>query len=566
MRKCSAVILILSLCISAAFSATVSAVEREEDLAAYWSFDEVSGGMIKDLSGNGIHLSVENSGFELEDGFRGKTLRFDANDTTYDAQGDHMKCTTDKLTSLLNGSDAITVTGYIKKYNSNAATNNIPAFKYNPGFGAIMLFPDKDSFAAQVRSSSKDPLAAVRATNVFYATKGVGNNRCGWMQFAFIIDYPSKTVKFYSDGALAFEQAVTNFTADTFTATGSGTLGVGTRFASLDEIKIYSRGLSDEEISKSFPAAVEYDFEDMESGTLVDMTGNRVDGSIGGEVTQAAGVTGNTAYVSQPVELPRSGIISALTRAKFVTVSFWMKLPENPPATVSLIMGRAGNRSSGLEVKIENGKLRIAGRSADADGFSAVDSAATVETLGSDWHHYLMKINYADKNAEIYIDGVLDNSGRMANFSQSMLDCGIAPFTESGNYDTIGAPGILLDSVKMFRRSVDEEEIRELAKELPFSKAEIVHEGTTMKANVQIANQSGEDSVPNAILMFLKYDKAGQQLLDADIAYIPQLPNGGRNKVTLTLENVKDAGEYKFDVLTWDGLTTMASLADNYLR
>lgn len=560
-------IIMICLLVAGTFPLRSAAAQREDGLVAYWSFDEVDGGVVKDLSGNGIDLTVSNPSYQIENGFYGNTLSFDAADTSFDAAATHMQCTTDKLTSLLNGSEAVTVTGYIKKYNSNAATSNIPAFKYQPGFGAIMIFPDKDTFSVQMRSSSSDTLSGITAKNVYYATKGIGNNPCGWMQFAIVFDYAQKTARIYNDGALVAEQDVPNFTKDVFTASGSGTLGIGTRYASLDEIKIYSKSFTDDEIRRSFPPAVEYDFEDTADGVLKNLTGNAAQGVINGDVTETSGVSGKTAYFSQSVSLPQSGIVSALTRARDVAASFWLKLPKDTSAdNITFFAARASNKSVALEIKTVGGKLYVGARSADADKYSAVASASAVNKYDGAWHHCLVTINYASKTAQIYIDGVLDNEGTMANFTKDMLDCGILAYNQVGAEDSIGAPGVLLDSFKLYRRATDADEAAALARELPFAKADISHDGESVNAVVSVANQSGGLSVDNALVVFAKYDAAGQQLLDADIAYIPQLENGGRTEITLRLDGIDNPDDYKFDVLTWDGLTTMASLADNYMN
>lgn len=581
MKRVQAAILMFCLCLATAYHPL--AAETENDLVAYWNFDSIaeeSGAKyIRDLSGNQIDLKLDTTDYQQVDGFRGKAIDINLSLNTtevpltnQDNNAAYMTHTTDLLNQQLNGAEQITLMGYIKKkHMSQPATNtSLPAIKYMPGnaFGALIMLPQKNQLALQMRSAAGDAISGLTAANVYYGTQGFNDRKTGWAQFAFVIDYKSKIAKTYVDGVLvATSPTLSNFKQSVFTAPQStSNFNLGSRYDLLDEVKIYKRGLSEEEIRTAMPAAIEYDFEDACNGTLNDLTGNQINGTVG-TATVADGVSGKTVQITEPIQLPISGFMSALYGAKHVAVSFWLKQPQTDLAPTTILQAYSTQPNAALDIKLHSrGSIGFGARSQNTDSYSGLSVEHGIPLEDDSWHHFVMTIDYGQKSGKIYVDGRLLKEGTMAGFTTDHFLCGIAlPADAKPDQDFIGNANVLMDSVKVFRRSLSDAEIQELAEELPPVDVTFKAEGTALTAEVAASNQTTAERATQTVIL-AKYTKDGKTLVGVDIETVNALgANGGRDAVTLLLDGKDSVENYSFKVFIWDKFETLSPVEEPIL-
>lgn len=583
MKRIIGLFLVFCICLGTVYIPASAA--SEEDLVAYWSFDTIaedsSGSYIRDLSGNNIDLKLNTTAYKQVNGFRGKAVDitldmgiFDSTATDADKTAGYMGNTSEILNSELNGASQITVTGYIKKKSETKPIANVPVLYYKPFTGvALAMYPKTNSLLFQLRSSSTDGLSGITATNFKYATKGTDETKVGWAQFAVVVDYAAKSARIYIDGEQVAEDTnLANFKSDTFSASGEGTFNIGSRSDILDEVKIYRRGLSAEEIKKSMPSVVEYDFEDACNGTLNDLACGQVNGTVG-TAEAVEGVRGKTVQLSTPVTLPVSGFASTLYGAKSVSVAFWLKMPTiaedsaDPLEGVSLIKGHTTSDIEFMNVKLNSRySIGVTARTAQGEsltGWSAEHGIANVDTS---WHHITMILDYAGKSVKIYVDGkekVGSGSDKDKTFLRNdFLAC--APNLSSKN-DTIGSDKVLMDNVKIYRRSLTEDEIAELAMDMPETKVTFTPDadGKKLSADVTLANQTAAEKSGKTVIM-AKYTKDGSRLISATSAATEALAaNGGRYTAPLSIDGGENVSDCLYKVFVWDSFEKLTPIADS---
>ncbi len=205
------------------FSVTYSA---EEGLIGYWNFDEGSGDIAKDSSGNGNDGKLIRNPVWVE-GKYGKALRFDA--------GQRQKVEIPHSNSFATITNAVAMEAWVNPDNFNAWVSF--GVKGDITYGMFI-----------------NPSAYVRIHYSGGNTLDTPNNTLKAGEWYHIVgNYDGKKVRIYVNGEIKAEKdANIAIPANTSSYVIGGTQESRDWFAGiLDECKLYNRGLTEEEVKKS---------------------------------------------------------------------------------------------------------------------------------------------------------------------------------------------------------------------------------------------------------------------------------------------------------------------------
>ncbi|OIN97772.1 hypothetical protein AUJ66_02290 [Candidatus Desantisbacteria bacterium CG1_02_38_46] len=205
---------------------------KEKDLVAYWNFDEGEAEEVKDLSGNGNDGTI-NGDAEWVKQKKGYALKFNGEDAYVDCGSD----------DILNIADAITIECWVKRTGDGKGWDGIVS--KGGGSSGYQLF---------YHQPSQNIVFYLNTDITGYGSitgKNIPVNE--WMHVAATYDSNEKTIKLYQNGVMTasklYEGQITNF-ADNFYIGRSTGFNYFCGF--IDEVRIYNRALTEEEIKKHF--------------------------------------------------------------------------------------------------------------------------------------------------------------------------------------------------------------------------------------------------------------------------------------------------------------------------
>jgi len=216
------------------FSLSALAPAAEEGLVGYWNFDEGKGEVAADSSGNKNDAKLVR-GPEWVDGKFGKALKFDSAKT--------QKVEIPHSDSFADITNAVTMEAWVNPANLNAWMSF--GVKGDITYGMFI-----------------NPSAYVRMHYSGGNTLDTPNNSIKANEWTHVVGtYDGKTVRIYLNGEMKAEKNASDaIAANSATYVIGGTQESRDWFAGMiDEVKLYSRGLTEDEVRKSMagPAAVE---------------------------------------------------------------------------------------------------------------------------------------------------------------------------------------------------------------------------------------------------------------------------------------------------------------------
>jgi len=233
---------------------TVNSQAQEDGLVAYWSFDEDAGKVVKDISGNGNDGEI----FDVErvdGGIKGKALRFKGTKESYVNYGNGKSLNFD--TGSFSYSCWVYATESVGKW-------DMPIFKgglnkMEPGYDMEL---GTDKWMASISDGTQ-----TRNVELGYET----NNK--WVYLVVVVDRDQNKMYGYRDGSLVSSADIKGFGS----VSSKQSLWISHPnypFKGLiDEVKIYNRALSADEIKKDFAGGREllsYPCYPMKQEPLVD--------------------------------------------------------------------------------------------------------------------------------------------------------------------------------------------------------------------------------------------------------------------------------------------------------
>ncbi|MFH1601459.1 MAG: DUF2341 domain-containing protein [Candidatus Shapirobacteria bacterium] len=293
-----------------------------DGLVGYWKIDESSGNSALDSSGNGFTGSVT-AGTTISSGKFGNTRDFNSTNT-------EAIIVTDNDTLEINSTTSYSGFAWIKP-DSTASRIQIIGKRHggcDEGFNFDILSD------ATIRLNLAENSVEYRATST--ATIPTTS----WTFVGFTIDRTNNKATVYVNGQASGTQADITNMADMSNAcplyiAAWGPLGNGYFDGKIDEVRIYNRALSPDEVRNLYdwaPGPYAYlDFDEVTDTTIKDISGNNYSGLWNGTGTHwtegkfggGAKFDGSTDYVSfsslpKPANLP-------------ITIMFWTKPTTSTP-------------------------------------------------------------------------------------------------------------------------------------------------------------------------------------------------------------------------------------------
>jgi hypothetical protein len=306
--------------------------------------------------------------------------------------------------------------------------------------------------------------------------------------------YDGSTIKLYDNGVLFGQTSYStpiSYTAQTFRL-GFGGGAIAFYSGGLDDVRVYNRALSAQEISDLYNAGqVNVAHSNTTSGiginaglvgywtfdgptinwrtnTVADMSGQGNTGTlinmstttspVAGKIGQALSFNGTSNYVQTPNS-------SSIKPSLPITISAWIKLKSSPNGSTIFTSDSLPSNYAGYLLKVDSGNTIEVdygnGGSAGAGSRQTKVSTGTVSLNA--WHHVVAVIQ-GPTNMNIYIDGV-NAGGSYSGTGGSLVYSGTTGGVGEGNVwnNTIGSffPGII-DDMRVYSRALSVQEVQEL--------------------------------------------------------------------------------------------------------
>lgn len=463
---------------AAALPAGAAGPAPGDGLVLYSSFDD---GSAADLSGSGNNGTLIGD-LNVVDGVSGRALQIvgqnaAANDTT---PGDrYVDYGTGIDFSTTDFSISLWYQSLGKSSNSTLLSNK--NFKSGSNTGFAMGCFDKDlRFNLTPKGNGRADLQQSSGA-LFSAKDG------GWHHLGVTVDRDG-SMAYYVDGELAVEKNISASAGDSLDAGLPLILGAGgnacnaTDNCNLDELRIYTRALSADEVSALYemdkpPVDLTDHLElyvSFDDGTAADLSGNGSDGTLAGSPAFAEGVLGQAILLDNG-EAAGSSSAKAVQYVDFgtgfdellgtgdYTLSFWMKTTGHGTNNGTLISNKDYQSGSNLGLAVGNYNNK-----SDVDirvNFSA-SKGSRVENKGIQanddrWHQVLTTFD-RDGDMVTYLDGAEVKRASMSGHSGKDAATGLPLRLGSDGKGVYGMSGVAVDELRLYSKVLSGTEINAL--------------------------------------------------------------------------------------------------------
>ena len=436
-------------------------------LVGYWSFDEGSGNIAYDASGNGNHGTLIN-GPKWSQGKIGDALQFDGKD-------DYVDCGNNNSISFPTNSFSVEV--WLK-------TNESCPNDYCGWILDTKLAGTLNSGYDMFIQYGKITFRTANGSQLFSSASLSNVNDDKWHHVVGIVDRENNRLKIFVDGKeeYNFTQSFSGSFANTYplligkyNTYGSGPYAFN---GLIDEVRIYNRALSENEIRyhynhtlpkgaqspvamKDDPSLVGYwSFNEGKGTKIYDQSGKNNNGTL------YLGSSGNTdpAKAWSPgisgTALSFDGVDDGVTinnsenlKPSKVTLEAWVKSPGSP-GTTKYIADKyysSGYGSYGLYTGSSGGLKFYIGSS----GTYIASPDAGTGIWDGNWHHVVG--TYDGAKVRLYVDGIQVGSGTEATVSIAYNDNNFY----IGSYASGSYFNGLIDEVRIYNRALSDQEIQE---------------------------------------------------------------------------------------------------------
>lgn len=361
----------------------VASQAQTYSLEAYFRFDEGTGTLTADASGNGHDGTLNGTAWAV--GQAGSALQFDG-------AASNVSCA---LASGLPANNANQTVSWWMNYPSVPSSVQAVVCLTNPSAGSA------------IQTGFRNGQVTVWNWGGNTLTSAAAPSANMWHHFAYTFD--GTTHSLYVDGSL-----VNTSTAGAQGAAPSRldfglTPGWGEYYSGLlDEVRIYSRRLSAGEIAalaQDPSLAAYFKFDEATGSAAVDSSGNGHDGTLSSGVARIAGVLGGaisldgTGYVACAV---RTGLPSNNARQ---SVTWWMNVASNPSGVQTAFDLHNDAAASSVQGGFRNGNVTVWNHGGNVLAQAAPPAAGA-------WHHYAYTFN--GTTHRLYVDGVEAGSSTTA--------------------------------------------------------------------------------------------------------------------------------------------------------
>jgi uncharacterized protein (TIGR02145 family) len=459
----------------------------DSGLAGYWKLDENTGTSAGDSSTNG-NTGTLTSGPTWGTGQIGSGVDFDGTDDYIDSIA---------LTGIPAATDTLSI-AFWAKTTTTGLDSVIQAITDDPSNRVNIHLPWSED--NKVYWDFGDINGAGRLS-VAYDAAWTGQ----WAHWSFI-SQTGVGQKIYRNGTLIASDSNTS----TFTK-GSKILQFGRYWnGSLDEVRIYTRALSADEVSQLYrltaPTSVDtslkgywsFNGQDISGTTAADRSGAGNNGTLTNSPTKVPGKLGQALNFDGTDDYIDAGSGTSLDFTTAFTLSAWVKTTSGASVVPVIFKGdsnnNAPNYSNLYRLIIENGKpTTMTVRASDSTPQSLHGTASVND---GNWHHIAGTFNSATNLQHIYVDGALDGSSTTSGIqkvSTSELYIG-ADLADGGGY-TDKFPGSL-DEVRVYNRALSTTEIQSL-----------YTLGQSDKTNSSVSQPQGTGRLDSSLTGYWRFDE-----------------------------------------------------------
>jgi hypothetical protein len=479
---------------SSAFASIMGKPMSNSGLVGYWNFEDAKGGnKTYDRSGLGSNGTLNNMdlfGSWVTSSTTGQAL-------TFDGSNDYVDIT--NLTSNTYFLDTTSTFSFWIK-TTQTSTGEIIGKRGGVGSGGLDIVINNTPSDGFISAYTRNATGGI----ILSRTQSTGVINDGtWHHVVIIIttnstSFSNQNIDIYIDGVLN-EGSLTNiavpgFTADSIKFGGRVTINNTYYQGSLDEVRLYGRGLSTDEISRLYKlqkpkfssglttsGLVGYWPLDEGVGTRAeDMSANNNNGTLVGGPTWGAGRNGKAISFNGNGNYINLGSSSSINTSVF-TYSAWIyNTGANQGSVQQGIIGSSSN--GGPEWRLEGGAPAVMGLL--KQGVANIGTSNSNIPINT-WTHVAVTYDSAG-NYVFYKNGVLDGSGTsLQSFSFSNLQIGLGFPGGSGDYFN-GT----IDDVRVYKRVLTVTEISNLYK----------------GSRASIANKSKPERISNGLVGYWTFD------------------------------------------------------------
>ena len=416
-------------------AATITLPPNNLGLIGYWSFDDESGTVATDHSGNGNDGTLQGDP-TWTNGKKGGALDFDGSD-------DYVDLAT-QIPNQTNG----TYSAWIK-YSGSGNSAVFGTSGGNPSY--IFLFFNADNIFVGDNASSQVswPFSPADFTDT-------------WKLLTLVKS--GSTLTLYVDGVSQGSRSMTNITPVDYIGTGQTGGGDYHFNGQIDDLRIYNRALTSTDIQALYNSGTaqrktvsetnligHWTFDDASGDTATDSSGNNNTGTLQGDTTWTNGKKGTALSFDGDedyVELSDSGFKASDTA---ITITAWVK-PESI-GVYRKILEHNLNSCFLFDVNI-NGNPRFNVCTHD-------DSVEDTSTVLQDWTH-LAGVATENGQVALYVNGELVGTTVTTTFSE-ISTSGIA--IGSDRRGTLSEFDGAIDDVRIYNTALSPEEIKTLYNE-----------------------------------------------------------------------------------------------------
>jgi len=422
-----------------------------------WEFDEGSGGIAKDTSGNGFDGTLVNMNTNAcwTNGVSGGALKFDgSNDYVNCGDAPKMKGMQElTVEAWIKGDSYKQYSGILSKWVWNRQQHyNLGSFQ-NGSSSKLGKF--NFSVSQQLTTGASDSLQS--QTNLDLNT---------WYHIAGVFK-GGQYLKLYVNGVLNTNKATTI----AHIASGSLPTWIG-QYAcyafdgQIDEVKVYNRALSDEEIQQEYSSGIkvgEWKFDEGSGGIAKDTSGNGFDGTLVNMNTNACwtnGVSGGALKFDGSNDYVNCGDAPKMKGMQELTVEAWIK--GDSYKQYSGILSKwawnsqqhynLGSFQNGSSSKL--GKFNFSVSQQLTTGAS--DSLQSQTNLDLNTWYHIAGVFKGGQYLKLYVNGVL-NTNKTTSIAH--IASGSLP-TWIGQYACYAFDG-QIDEVRVYARALSDEEIQQ---------------------------------------------------------------------------------------------------------
>ncbi len=444
----------------------------DSGLAGYWKLDENTGTSAADTSTNS-NTGTLVSGPTWTTGRIGSAATFDGTD-------DYISTA---LTSLYQfGNQSFSVAGWFKRTSSSTGYI-LTQSSCSGGWGVLMT---GGTFSAQIRGAGSCGTAPAQRSS-----SSTGLNDDSWHHF--VVTFTTSTTVAATNDILIYIDGSPNQGSVTKDGTvhveSTGNISIAAReiadtpFAgSLDEMRIYNRPLSADEVSQLYrlgtPTGTDtslkgywsFNGQDMTATTAFDRSGSAINGTLAGNARAVRGKLGQALSLDGTGDYVNLG--NTLELGLPMTVSGWINLSAYPASAGGILTTDKTNPGDHLHTGMwfqvaSNGVLGVNyGDNTNCNGGGRRSYVGTKVLALNTWYHVTAIVS-GPTDMKLYIDGAEDTGtydGSGGTITYAAYSAAIGRVTDCPGGAGLDFPG-KIDEVRIYNRALSATEVQTMYKQ-----------------------------------------------------------------------------------------------------